>query len=229
MIWQRNKTLTPPLRDEYSESLESRPEITEEESVREPSLPELAAESRSNLVQSRATLASQKSSVQERKHDNSNQRIMERLIEELDRKNEAIHKIGQDLIILRKRSSDQDSTIRGLRERLEESDLKTKRLIQAFDLDIIPHEELKRRYGLLANKLEQSLERLKRATERIETLERFEFEKEKVLKDEIDDSFPRRIRHSVRRILPNKLSFWIYKRQYRKHKSSNLSFKNKRQ
>ncbi|KAJ3301032.1 hypothetical protein HDV03_001471 [Kappamyces sp. JEL0829] len=108
-----------------------------------------------------------------------NHKFIERLIEELDRKNEAINKIGQDCLVLRRNAADQEKIIGKLRESLDESDLKTKRLIQSFDIDIIPHNELKRRYGLLAQKLETTLEKLDNSFKRIDQLERIEFEKEK--------------------------------------------------
>ncbi|KAJ3345848.1 hypothetical protein HDU91_007216 [Kappamyces sp. JEL0680] len=114
-----------------------------------------------------------------------NHKFIERLIEELDRKNEAINKIGQDCLVLRRNAADQEKIIGKLRESLDESDLKTKRLIQSFDIDIIPHNELKRRYGLLAQKLETTLEKLDNAFKRIDQLERIEFEKEKVERENL--------------------------------------------
>lgn len=65
----------------------------------------------------------------------------------------------KDCIILRKTATEQERELKKVREQLEESDMKTKRLISAFDIDIIPAPELRRRYGLLAGKLEVALER----------------------------------------------------------------------
>jgi hypothetical protein len=111
----------------------------------------------------------------------STQKLIEKLIEELDRKSEAIQKIGEDCLVLRKHASSQENEIALLKQKLEDSDLKTKRLIQSFDLDIIPPDELRRRYALLAAKLEKAMTKL----DQLERLRDVDLEREKVEKENI--------------------------------------------
>jgi hypothetical protein len=125
------------------------------------------------------------SSVQSIPRDQISNRLMERLIEEIDRKSDALQKVGQDCLNLRKICAGQETEIQRLTESLGESDLKTKRLINAFDVDIIAPEELRRRYALLAGKLETALERLNSANERISKLDNVEIEKQKLEKENI--------------------------------------------
>lgn len=117
--------------------------------------------------------------------DKISNKLMERLIEEIDRKSDALQKVGQDCLNLRKICSVQEQEIKKLTENLKESDLKTKRLINAFDVDIIPVEELRRRYALLAGKLENALERLNIANDRISKLDNLEIEKRKLEKENV--------------------------------------------
>lgn len=107
-------------------------------------------------------------------------KLIEKLIEELDRKSDAIQRVGEDLGLVRKHASIQEREIIDLRLKLSDSDLKTKRLINAFDIDIIPQDELRRRYGLLAGKLETALERLNNANQKVEEMEHVEVQKERL-------------------------------------------------
>ena len=113
-------------------------------------------------------------------YNQSQNRLIERLVQELDRKSEALQKVGADVLLLRKHATAQETTIKQLQNSLSESDLKTKRLINSFDLDIIPPEEIKRRYALVADKLESALEKLSLANDKLRILDDAMVDKERV-------------------------------------------------
>jgi hypothetical protein len=54
---------------------------------------------------------------------------------------------------------------------LEDSDIKTKRLISGFDLEALDPTELRRRYALLSNKLENTLDLQRRLEKEIDSLQ----------------------------------------------------------
>jgi hypothetical protein len=93
------------------------------------------------------------------------QALIDQLIIELDKKTQAIEKIGFECVSLRKKLSARDAEIAKLQKKVEECDLASKRLMKAFDVDIIPPDELRRRYALISGKLETALERLEKQEE----------------------------------------------------------------
>lgn len=99
------------------------------------------------------------------------QQLVDRLLVELDQRQAAIQKLGQDCIALRQQNQQYEAEISNLKDKLEESDLKTSRLINTFDIDIIPPAELQRRYALLSGKLEQSLQKVAAYQDKIQELE----------------------------------------------------------
>lgn len=100
------------------------------------------------------------------------QKLIDRLYVEIDRKAEAIQKIGQDCVQLRSERDLLEKEMIRLQAKLEESDLKTKRLIHAFDIDIIPIDELRRRYALLAGKLESAVNQIATNEQKLEEYEK---------------------------------------------------------
>ncbi|KAJ3270080.1 hypothetical protein HDV01_000574 [Terramyces sp. JEL0728] len=99
------------------------------------------------------------------------QQLIDRLLLELDQRQEAIQKLGLDCISLRQQNQQYLSEIENLEGKLAESDLKTSRLINTFDIDIIPPSELQRRYALLSAKLEQSLQKVAAYQDKVQELE----------------------------------------------------------
>lgn len=55
-----------------------------------------------------------------------------------------------------------------LERQLDENHLKTKRLLNTVDVDVVSHEELRRRYALLADKLSIELGRTKELAQDLE-------------------------------------------------------------
>ena len=124
-----------------------------------------AAATRLTTTQTQQPLFSESAMV------NNSNKLIERLVLELDRKSEAIQRLGQDCLTLRKHASTQNAQILHLRDLVHEQDLSTRRLIKSFDVDIVPPEELKRRYVLLAQKLETALEKLGDANEKVAVMD----------------------------------------------------------
>jgi ribosomal protein S4 len=81
--------------------------------------------------------------------DMHRQSLMDRLIQELDVRTEAIQKIGNDLYELRAINTAQEKEIVQLKAKLETAEIKTTKLMNTFDLDAVSVDELKRRYDIL--------------------------------------------------------------------------------
>lgn len=111
---------------------------------------------------------------------NQRQHLIDALIVEIDRKTDAIQKIGSDCVALRTENKSQLKQIHDLRKKLKENDLQTSRLINAFDIDVLPLEEVKRRYALLSGKLESCVNKIKR----LECIAR-DYEELKLNRDEL--------------------------------------------
>lgn len=86
------------------------------------------------------------------------QKFIDKILLELDSKSSAIQLLGKDIVHLRETNKLQAEEISVMKKLLEESNLKTKRLISGFDLEALEAPELRRRYGLLASKLEKTLD-----------------------------------------------------------------------
>lgn len=129
-------------------------------------LPHLPDDSKSNIPRTQTSISDlpfttypvnvpgnirPKDALPDRKQEQS---LIDRLLSELDSKATAIQQIGQDILQYRHLNHAKDLEIVQLNERLSESEIKTRRLIHGFDLDALDPTELRRRYALLANKLE---------------------------------------------------------------------------
>jgi chromosome segregation ATPase len=93
--------------------------------------------------------------------DKNQRHLIDTLIQELDRKTEALQKVGCDCLQLRKENKDKSKEIARLKLKLEEADMQTERLISAFDIDVLPQKELTQRYAMLCKKLETCIRKLK--------------------------------------------------------------------
>jgi hypothetical protein len=90
------------------------------------------------------------------------QKFIDRLMYELDNKSSAIQVLGKDIVRLRDQTQAQAQEIARLSTQLGESEISTKRLVSGFDLEALDSPELRRRYAILAGKLEKTLEKVHR-------------------------------------------------------------------
>ncbi|KAJ3036799.1 hypothetical protein HDV00_002352 [Rhizophlyctis rosea] len=86
------------------------------------------------------------------------QQLIDRLLTELDVRTEAVKKVGEDLYRLRGAYSDLEQENTHLREKLAASDLHTRKLLNLVEIDVLSHEELKKRYAVLAERLQREVE-----------------------------------------------------------------------
>ncbi|KND04392.1 uncharacterized protein SPPG_00123 [Spizellomyces punctatus DAOM BR117] len=109
------------------------------------------------------------------------QQLIDRLTKEMDARTEAVKKVGQDLLRVREINARLEAKIRTLENKLDDADMRTARLLNTSDLDVLSSDELRRRYYILrglqkevhANqRLQNELEEAHRST-----IERNELEK----------------------------------------------------
>src|SRR5271163_2721863 len=83
------------------------------------------------------------------------QNVVDRLLQELNSRTDALKRVGADLVANRENQAKLEAKIRELRKRLAESDGQTAMLMDMMDLDVISAEELRKRYTVLCKKLKQ--------------------------------------------------------------------------
>ncbi|KAI8809840.1 hypothetical protein BJ742DRAFT_802599 [Cladochytrium replicatum] len=110
------------------------------------------------------------------------QRLIDRLLEELDARALAIKRIGQDLSKERDINCHLQQTIRDLRQQVENNQIKTNKLLNTVDIDAVPYEELKRRYAVLAEKLSREIIRGREMNDRLELTQAVAIEKNEIEK-----------------------------------------------
>ncbi|KAJ3097922.1 hypothetical protein HDU97_004458, partial [Phlyctochytrium planicorne] len=86
------------------------------------------------------------------------QRLIDRLLKELGERNDAIKKVGEDLYSTRQRNASLEKKIAELERAIQKRETKLAQLMNMIDLEALPIEELKRRYVLLSQKLQQELQ-----------------------------------------------------------------------
>jgi hypothetical protein len=111
------------------------------------------------------------------------QHLIDALIVEIDRKTDAIQKIGSDCVTLRTENKSHLKEIHRLRKKLEDTDLQTSRLINAFDIDILPLKEVQRRYALLSGKLESCVNKIKQLESTSKDYEEVKLNREELKKE----------------------------------------------
>ncbi|KAJ3383504.1 hypothetical protein HDU92_004084, partial [Lobulomyces angularis] len=96
------------------------------------------------------------------------QKLIDRLMQELDARTSAVKKIGGDLYAVREANSELEQKIKILEQKISENEVKTVQLLNTVDIDVIPIEEVKRRYALLAQKLQLEINRTRDLSEKLE-------------------------------------------------------------
>ncbi|KAI8820638.1 uncharacterized protein EV422DRAFT_57278 [Fimicolochytrium jonesii] len=115
--------------------------------------------------------------------DQQHQQLTLRLIKELDDRMIAIQKLGRELVRLRDVNAVLEDQTKQLQSRLAESDIRTNTYIKAVDLDVLSEHELRRRYAVMVQKLENETGRNKRLQEELAAsqhvgIERNDFERQ---------------------------------------------------
>ncbi|KAJ3118078.1 hypothetical protein HDU96_004082 [Phlyctochytrium bullatum] len=114
------------------------------------------------------------------------QRLIDRLLKELSDRTEAVKKIGQDLFLSRERNAILEKKIKELEQVIQQKELKLVQLINTVDIDTIPHENLKRKYVMLAERLKEEMKRSKELDEKLKQIDAVNLasaDKDKQLKD----------------------------------------------
>jgi chromosome segregation ATPase len=111
------------------------------------------------------------------------QKLIDRLYTELDRKTDTLQKLSKDYTEMKKTNQGLQEMVWKLEAKLEESDVQTQRLINSFDIDIIPLEELRRRYALLCSKLESAMQQIKAQNEGMLQLDALRADAEQLTKE----------------------------------------------
>ncbi|KAJ3098788.1 Coiled-coil domain-containing protein 33 [Physocladia obscura] len=109
------------------------------------------------------------------------QRLIDKLLNELENRSLAIKKIGEDLLSSRERNAKLENKIKLLETKLQEAETKTNQLLNTIDIKDIPLVELQRRYTSMADRLKTEIESNKRMSLQLETsnldlIERNDFE-----------------------------------------------------
>ncbi|KAI9103080.1 hypothetical protein DFS34DRAFT_351581 [Phlyctochytrium arcticum] len=118
-----------------------------------------------------------KSSSLLRKDIEQRQVLIDRLTRELDRRTEAVKRVGQELLNLRDLNARLENKNQTLHRRLEDADIKTARLMSTADIDVLSLDEIRRRYVLLVYKLDKAMKTNTGLVKEIEGLQDVDFEK----------------------------------------------------
>ena len=90
------------------------------------------------------------------------QQFIDQLILELDKKSNALDIVGAECISLRTQVKSLLETVATLKQKVDESEVDTKKLLNCYDLTILSPEELRFKYAKLANKLDDCLAWIKK-------------------------------------------------------------------
>ena len=90
------------------------------------------------------------------------QQFIDQLILELDKKSNALEIVGAECVSLRTEIKSLLETVAMLKQKVDESEVDTKKLLNCYDLTILSPEELRFKYTKLANKLDDCLAWIKK-------------------------------------------------------------------
>ncbi|KAI8618821.1 hypothetical protein BC830DRAFT_887257 [Chytriomyces sp. MP71] len=85
------------------------------------------------------------------------QRLIDRLLQELEGRANAIQKIGQDLVLCKERNTKLEEKTLMLEDKLRESEIRTTKLLNTVDIQDIPRDELEKRYSSMAQRLQNEI------------------------------------------------------------------------
>jgi predicted RNase H-like nuclease (RuvC/YqgF family) len=96
---------------------------------------------------------------------NADNQVFAHLVLELEQKSSAIKMLGLEVQQLRKTNLDLNDLNARLNEELDSANVRTSNIIDAFDLDALDFQELKRRYRILATLLRKTMAQNKELSE----------------------------------------------------------------
>ncbi|KAJ3028281.1 UNVERIFIED_CONTAM: Coiled-coil domain-containing protein 33 [Siphonaria sp. JEL0065] len=110
------------------------------------------------------------------------QKLIDRLLQELENRSQAIQKLGLDIVAGKERNLKLEDKIKHLESKLHEKEVKTNQLLNTIDIQDIPHSELQRRYTSMADRLHSEIAKNKDLLKQVESsnmilMERNDFEK----------------------------------------------------
>ncbi|KAJ3089599.1 hypothetical protein HK102_005972 [Quaeritorhiza haematococci] len=94
------------------------------------------------------------------------QRLIDRLLHELELRTEAVRKVGADLFELREVNTNLEQKIHQLQRKIADNEVTTMRLLNTVDIDVVPPDELKK-----PEKLQKEMNNNRELTERLEALQ----------------------------------------------------------
>lgn len=77
------------------------------------------------------------------------QRLVDRLLKELDTRTDAVKRVGADLVKLRDNNTVLETQVLSLQRQLRDKDAKTEYLLNLGDIELLNRDELQRRYDIL--------------------------------------------------------------------------------
>ncbi|KAJ3199042.1 hypothetical protein HDU82_000770, partial [Entophlyctis luteolus] len=110
------------------------------------------------------------------------QRLIDRLLLELEDRSKSIQKVGSELVASKERNEQLEGKVKQLEAKLRENETKTNQLLNTIDIKDVPLDELQRRYTAMAERLKTELARNSQMSKQIESanltlIERNDYEK----------------------------------------------------
>jgi chromosome segregation ATPase len=110
------------------------------------------------------------------------QKLIDRLMQELEARTEAVKKIGSDLYESRQKNANQEIEMSTMKKTIQDNDIRTVKLLNTIDIDVLPLDEIKRRYALLAQKLQIEINRTRDLTDKLDIAQKSKIERNELEK-----------------------------------------------
>lgn len=110
------------------------------------------------------------------------QKLIDRLMQELEARTEAVKKIGSDLYASRQENAIQEAEMKTMKKKIQENDIRTVKLLNTIDIDVLGIDEIKRRYALLAQKLQIEINRGRDLTDKLDIAQKIKIERNELEK-----------------------------------------------
>ncbi|KAJ3377837.1 hypothetical protein HDU80_003117, partial [Chytriomyces hyalinus] len=110
------------------------------------------------------------------------QRLIDKLLHELETRSNAVQKVGQDLVASKERNAKLEEKIKLLEDKLRESEIKTNKLLNTVDIQDIPRLELEKRYSSMAERLQNEIVKHRNLSVQLEVAQLAQIERNDVEK-----------------------------------------------
>ncbi|KAJ3224830.1 Coiled-coil domain-containing protein 33 [Chytriomyces hyalinus] len=110
------------------------------------------------------------------------QRLIDKLLHELETRSNAVQKVGQDLVTSKERNAKLEEKIKLLEDKLRESEIKTNKLLNTVDIQDIPRLELEKRYSSMAERLQNEIVKHRNLSAQLEVAQLAQIERNDVEK-----------------------------------------------